>query len=162
LHIRAIQALQTPLAACPEPFVALAEANGLTVAELLAAGRELLASGRMRRYAAVLHHRAAGWAVNVLAAWQVPAEQADAFGAAAAEMPFVSHCYLRATAEGWPYNLYAMVHAADQTSADAHIAELQALGPYPRQLLPTRQEFKKAKIRLFSPELTRWEEAAER
>ena len=155
-EIRAIRALQTPLPATAEPFGLIGKPHGLSGEDVLAAGRSLLARGWMRRYSAVLHHRAAGAAVNVMAAWRVPDDEADAFGARAAAIPNISHCYLRRTYPDWPYSLYTMVHAADQAQADGVIARLSEAG-FPHLSLASGREFKKAKVRLFSPELRQWE-----
>ena len=155
-EIRAIRALQTPLPAAAEPFDLIARPHGLSGEDVLAAGRSLLTRGWMRRYSAVLHHRAAGAAVNVMVAWRVPDDEADAFGARAAAVPNISHCYLRRTYPDWPYSLYTMVHAADQAQADGVIARLSQAG-FPHLSLASGREFKKAKVRLFSPDLRQWE-----
>ena len=65
-QIRAIRALQIDLPGLTEPFAPLAAAEAFDVDTLLDCGREMLESGHMRRYAAVLHHRAAGSKANVL------------------------------------------------------------------------------------------------
>ena len=159
-QVRAIRALQRPLRAVPEPFDAPARAEKLTADDLLVHASDFLAAGWMRRYAAVLRHRRAGAAVNVLVAWRVPEDRADAFGRRAAQCESVSHCFSRAPAEGWPYNLYTMVHAADEPTAERVVSALAAdAGGPPRAVLPTVAEYKKAKVRLFGPEVRRWEAA---
>ncbi len=160
-QLRAIRALQTSLPAMAAPFERLARSEGLNGDDLLVHAADFLAAGWMRRYAAVLRHQQAGAAVNVLVAWAVPQEKADAFGRRAAEFAAVSHCYLRAAAEGWPYNLYTMIHAGRQEQAARSIeAVAAAAGNFPRTALPTTREFKKARVRLFSPDLQRWEAEA--
>jgi DNA-binding Lrp family transcriptional regulator len=160
-QIRAVRALQQPLPLVREPFAPLAAAADMAPDDLLVQAADFLAGGWMRRYAAVLHHRRAGAAVNVLVAWQVPAGRADRFGAQAAELAAVSHCYLRETADDWPYNVYTMIHAADERRLQAALAEIAAAGgDYPRVLLPTRKEYRKARVRLFDPAFRRWEAVA--
>ena len=57
---------------------------------------------------------------------------------------------LRAVAPGWPYSLYAMIHARSREGLAASIGELDALAesvagrPVPRVVLPTVREYKKA------------------
>ena len=69
--IDAVRALQTDLPAVSEPFPEIAAAYGFTVEELLAKGHEYLATGQMRRFAAVLHHRNAGFVQNGMGVWKV-------------------------------------------------------------------------------------------
>ncbi|KPK85809.1 MAG: hypothetical protein AMJ81_02645 [Phycisphaerae bacterium SM23_33] len=159
-QLRAIAALQEPLPAQPEPFLELARGRQMSAEELLVHAADFLAAGWMRRYAAVLRHQAAGAAANVLVAWQVPPERADRFGAQAAQFGNVSHCYLRASGPGWPWNLYTMIHGRDRAEVERTVeAVAAAAGAYPRVALPTAREYKKARVRLFSPECRRWEAA---
>lgn len=157
-QIRAIRALEAPLEAVPEPFAPLAAAADMTADDLLVHAADFLTVGWMRRYAAVLRHRAAGRAVNVLVAWQVPSGREDFFGAAAAQLSSVSHCYLRRAGAGWPFNLYTMVHGSDMPEVSATLNALAALGDFPHAALATTKEFKKQKVQLFSPDFARWEE----
>lgn len=157
-QVRAIRALQTPLPALREPFLGLAREAGMSVEALLVHGADFVSAGWMRRYAAVLRHRQAGAAFNVLVAWQVPPAKADAFGAQAAGFGAVSHCYLRQAAPGWPYNLYTMVHAPGPASAARTIEAIAAAGgDWPRATLPTAREYAKARVRLFTPAVRQWE-----
>ena len=71
-EIEAIRALQLDLPAESEPFGAAAEAHGFSVAELLAQGHEFLRTGQMRRFAAVLAHRRAGFGANGMGVWRCP------------------------------------------------------------------------------------------
>ncbi len=159
-QVQAIRALQAPLPAAPRPFDQLARAAGMSGDDLLVHAADFLAAGWMRRYAGVLRHRQAGAAANALVAWQVPEDDADRFGRRAAGFGAVSHCYLRRTGPGWPYNLYTMVHGPDEGEVGGTIGALAAAGgDYPRAVLPTAREYKKARVRLFSPAVARWEAA---
>ena len=53
----------------------------------------------------------------MLTVWQVPDQDVERVGKLFASMPEVSHCYTRTTYSGFPYNLYAMVHAQTQARA---------------------------------------------
>ncbi len=124
----------------PSPFSS-DDASGLA---------ELASRGVMRRFGAFLDHRSVGFLANALTVWQVAAAEADAIGAAFAGKPFVSHCVLRPAAPGWPFSLYAMVHARSSADLDARLGELDALAasaagrPVPRVVLPTVREYKKS------------------
>ena len=112
--------------------------------------REMAAKRVIRRFGAFLDHNAAGFVANALTVWQVDGGEADALGEAFALRPFASHCVLRAVAPGWPYSLYAMIHASSREGLAASIGELDALAesvagrPVPRIILPTLREYKKA------------------
>jgi len=161
-QIRAIRALQRPLPAVREPFAELAGPAGLSGNDLLVHAADFLSAGWMRRYSAVLRHRLAGAQANVLVAWDVPAERADGFAAHAVGFAGVSHCYLRAAPEGWPYSLYTMIHGRGDEEVDAVVAGIvAAAGDFPRAHFPTTHEYKKARLKLFSPELARWEAEAD-
>ena len=113
----------------------------------------LLADGTIRRFGAVVNHRRVGFAANALVLWQVPAEKLDAAGAALAAAPFVSHCYARAPQPGWPYTLYAMVHAmskealADQIRQLSASVEAAADGSPEHLVFETLKEYKKISMR---------------
>lgn len=103
-----------------------------------------VAEGKLRRFGAVVNHRQLGYGANALVCWQVSGVDADRTGAAFAEKPFVSHCYRRQRADGWPYDVYAMVHARTADELQDRIAELSALAPSGVcAVLPTMREYKK-------------------
>ncbi len=147
---RIIRVLQEdiPLVACP--YAALAEKAGLSEAEFLARVQHLKETGCLRRVGAVLQHRRAGFKANALCAWEVPADRVDAVGEAVSREPAVSHCYDRETAPGWPYNFYAMLHAAtkEECEAIAHrLAVENDLGT--PQMFYSVREWKKASMKYF-------------
>jgi DNA-binding Lrp family transcriptional regulator len=157
-QIRAIRALQIDLPGQVEPFAPLAEAQGLDVDTLLDSGRRMLESGHMRRYSAVLFHRAAGSKANVLVAWAADSAQADADGPRAAQVAGISHCYLRPTGPGWPYNLYTMIHGRSQQDCRLAIETILATTSLTDHVeLWTAAEYKKRRVRLFGPEEAQWE-----
>ena len=157
-QVRAIRALQVDLPLRPDPFASLAARAGLSADDLLACGADFLAAGWMRRYAAVLHHRAAGARANVMVVWRVDEADADAAGAQCAEFAAVSHCYLRPTHADWPYNLYTMIHGADRDDCEDTIRRIAAAaGLGERLALWTTREYKKRRVRLFTDDERRWE-----
>lgn len=65
-------------------------------------------------------------------------------GVALASMTTVTHCYERATAPAWPYNLYTMVHAVDDTHLRSWVdATATQLGMHDYVVLTTIEELKK-------------------
>jgi DNA-binding Lrp family transcriptional regulator len=156
---RIIRALQQDLPLVERPFDVLAKEAGITVPELLAAAKSYEQTGRMRRFAAVLRHREAGFKANAMGAWIVPAEKEDDFGAAAAQFQAVSHCYRRPTYEDWPYSMFTMVHG--QTEAECE-SVLKAISDATRvtgyAALYSTNEYKKTRVRYFTGEIEAWEQ----
>lgn len=129
----------------PDPYRQLAQQLGLTVEEVLQRFRRLLDSGVVRRVAAIVDQRRVGLAGNVLVAWEVSADRADEVGGQLAQQSEVTHCYLRAPAPDWPYNLYAMLHGRDLGSCRQLVERLTGeLGLSRPVLLPTVRELKRA------------------
>lgn len=156
---RMIRALQGDLPLIERPFDELAAAAGVTVDELLEAARRYLENGVMRRMAAVLRHRQAGFGANAMGAWIVPVEQQDRFGALAAGFEAVSHCYLRPTYEDWPYTLFTMVHGRDKADCEQALAAISALtGVADYTALYSTHEYKKVRVRYMTDDIARWEE----
>ena len=112
--------------------------------------RELASKRVIRRFGAFLDHNAAGFVANALTVWDVEDGEVDALGEAFAGRPFASHCVRRAVAPGWPYSLYAMIHARSSEGLASFLGELDALAesvagrPVPRVVLPTVLEYKKS------------------
>jgi DNA-binding Lrp family transcriptional regulator len=115
----------------------------------------------MRRMAAVLHHRQAGFSANAMGAWVVPPERQDHFGAIAAGFAAVSHCYRRPTYPDWPYSLFTMVHARDRAGCERTLAQIAAATGIERcTALYSSHEYKKVRVRYMTDEISRWEAAA--
>jgi DNA-binding Lrp family transcriptional regulator len=157
---RIIRVLQQDLPITARPFDAWAEQAHVTTDQLLAAAQTYLAQKRMRRFAAVLHHRQAGFAANGMGVWVVPPEKQDAFGSAAASFAAVSHCYLRPTYEDWPYSIFTMVHAPTQDECNAVLAAISTTtGITDYSALYSSKEFKKTRLRYFTEEIEAWEQS---
>ncbi len=132
------------------PFAAIADELGSTEPEVIARVRRLEREGVLRRFGALIRHREAGIAANVMAAWVVADEQADAVGAYAASLDEVTHCLLRAPATDWPYTLYAMIHARTRARCDALAAAIaERFGLTDSAMLASTREFKKRSTRYF-------------
>jgi hypothetical protein len=111
LHMAVIKALQNDIQATKEPFKDIVKQLGISYEEFFDIAKELIESGVMRRFATILNHRKAGFNANAMSVWAVPENQAETIGKEIASFSAVSHCYLRPSYSGWPYNLFAMVHA---------------------------------------------------
>jgi len=153
-----ILATQGDLPDGARPFDAVAEGLGCTLDEVLDRGRRLIASGHLRRFAAILNHRAAGFRANGMAVWAVPPDRVEAFGTFVAGYRNVSHCYQRPTYEDWPYSVFSMIHAPRVDGVE-EVAEAIAAetGVTERRVLYSSTEFKKIRLPYFIPEYEHWE-----
>ncbi len=153
-----IRALQTDIVVEPSPFHRLADMAGCSVEQLLAAARRLIERRQMRRYAAVLRHREAGFVANCMVCWQVPERDAHEVGKLLASFDAVSHCYRRPTYDDWPYCLYTMIHGQDRQACLSVVDVLASAANLPDpQVLWSTREFKKTRVRYFTSETEDWE-----
>ncbi|MBC7461562.1 MAG: Lrp/AsnC family transcriptional regulator [Thermoleophilia bacterium] len=159
---RAIRALQTDLPAVERPFAELAEQHGFSETELIERGQAFLASGQMRRFAAVLAHRKAGFTFNGMGVWKVPAERVEECGLVMGAYRGVSHCYQRPTYPDWPYNLFSMTHGRTKAECeDVLTAISQETGLDDYIVLYSTKEYKKTRVSYFTPETYGWEDVHE-
>jgi DNA-binding Lrp family transcriptional regulator len=113
--------------------------------------------------AAVLHHREAGFRANAMGVWVVPPERAEEVGRIMGSFLGVSHCYLRPTYPDWPYNIFTMVHGQNEKDCQDIISAIsQATGITEYALLYSTKEYKKVRLKYFTPELDEWEAGARR
>ena len=155
-----VRAMQRDLPLIPDPFNAVAAELGISLDELQKMHEAFLATGRMRRFAAVLHHRKAGFSANAMGVWAAPEDDAelDRLGAAMAGFRAVSHCYRRPSYPDWPYNLFTMVHGKSEDDCERILAEIASTtGLTDRMALYSSREFKKVRVRYFTDEEAQWE-----
>ena len=115
----------------------------------------------MRRFAAVLAHRNAGFVQNGMGVWQ-RARGAPRRDAAQLMAAFrgVSHCYQRPTYPDWPYNLFSMTHGRTKAECEAVLAAISAeTGLTDYSVLYSTREYKKTRVSYFTPEDDAWEAA---
>ncbi|MEM4340801.1 MAG: AsnC family transcriptional regulator [Candidatus Nitrosocaldus sp.] len=145
-----IRELQKDIEVVSEPFNEPARRLGISVEEYLARAKYYESIGVMRRFAAILRHRNAGFVANGMIVWIVPEARVDEVGTLLASFPQVTHCYRRPTYPDWPYNLYSMVHAKSRDVCEGIAREFAShvdINDY-RILFSTR-EFKKERVRYF-------------
>jgi DNA-binding Lrp family transcriptional regulator len=123
-----IVATQGGLPLVPRPYHAIAEQTGLSVEEVMARLRAMLAAGVIRRIGAVPNHYAIGWTANGMTVWDVADERIDALGSQVGALECVTHCYRRPRAlPTWPYNLFAMVHGSSREEVLAKAEDIRTL-----------------------------------
>jgi len=145
-----IRELQKDLEIIPEPFVKSAEKLSISTEELFGKAREFEKDGIMRRYAAILRHRDAGFTANGMIVWKVPDNIIDKIGFKLATFSQVSHCYRRPTYPDWEFNLFSMIHARSFDSAEKIAKEMSnIIRIYNYKILFSSREFKKERVKYF-------------
>jgi siroheme decarboxylase len=145
-----IRELQKDLKVISEPFKEMAENLRITTTELFAKAKEYEKNGVMRRFAAILRHRDAGFSANGMVVWQVPDEKIDEIGYKLAAFPQVSHCYRRPVYSDWQFNLFSMIHARTLEAAEkiaVEMSEIVEIKDY--RILFSSREFKKERVKYF-------------
>ncbi len=160
-EIAFVRALQRDLALVADPFGALAGELGVPFAQLCEMHARFLANGRMRRFAAVLHHRKAGFSANAMGVWAGPADdpaEIDRLGEIMAGFRAVSHCYRRPSYPDWPYNLFTMVHGKSEQECEQTLSAIaEATGIKDHGALYSTKEYKKVRVRYFTDAEAEWE-----
>ncbi|PKL36021.1 MAG: Lrp/AsnC family transcriptional regulator [Spirochaetae bacterium HGW-Spirochaetae-1] len=156
----AVYLLQSDLPLVDRPFDALAEkSDRFSGSSLIETGRRLLEMGVMRRYAAVLRHKKAGFTHNAMTAWKLGNDvNADERIRPFMEERSVTHLYLRTVVPGrWEFPLFAMVHAKSSEELESVLEKLAGdSGLTERLVLRSVHEYKKKKVIYFSPEFQEW------
>lgn len=156
-EVDAIRTLQDDLPVVERPFAVAADRLGTDEATVLTLLRSLRERGLMRRFAAVMNHRSAGFKANAMGVWAVPDQRADEIGPVMAGFAAVSHCYRRPTYDDWPYTVFTMVHGRSARDCEATIAAIRTeTGIDEHALLWSVKEYKKTRVRYYTSEWDAW------
>jgi DNA-binding Lrp family transcriptional regulator len=155
-----IRALQGPMAAVERPYDEAAAELGTGTEELLERLRGMVDRKILRRVAAILYHRRAGFSANGMGVWKVPEAEIMEVGSKMASFRGISHCYQRPTYEDWPYSVFTMAHGRSKEECDAILDSIAAecgMGPDDRATLYSSTEYKKIRLHYFTDDYARWE-----
>jgi DNA-binding Lrp family transcriptional regulator len=145
-----VHLLSGDLGSSPRPYAELADKLGWSETRTLEAIESLFRRGAIRRLGAVAVHQRAGFSANAMVVWRVDETVVEEAGKKLAALPYVTHCYQRRPAPGWPYNLYAMIHAASLQAVSAMVEEMAGLaGSSDWRVLESLRELKKTSLRYF-------------
>ncbi|HEU4706296.1 MAG TPA: Lrp/AsnC family transcriptional regulator [Solirubrobacterales bacterium] len=157
-----IRALQGPMEPVERPYDAAAEELGISTEEMLDRLRDMVDRKILRRVAAILYHRRAGFSANGMGVWKVPEDDVPAVGSKMASFRGISHCYQRPTYEDWPYSVFTMAHGRSKEECDAILDSIAAecgMGPDDRATLYSSTEYKKIRLHYFTEDYAAWEAA---
>jgi DNA-binding Lrp family transcriptional regulator len=106
---RILAGLQRGLEVVEQPFDSLC-GDGLTITEVLSRIEKMIRTGVIYRVGAIVNHHKLGFTANAMFVCKAGKTRTVQVGEAIADLQNVSHCYERIPFEGWPYNLFAMMH----------------------------------------------------
>jgi DNA-binding Lrp family transcriptional regulator len=156
--IDVIKALQGDMPVVPEPYVPAAVVLGLDQERFLDHLAGMQERGLLRRVAAILYHRRAGFSANGMGVWKVPHEQIHDVGRQMAAVRGISHCYQRPTYADWPYSVFTMAHGRSKQECDAILDSIAEMtGIEERATLYSSTEFKKIRLLYFTDDFKNWE-----
>jgi DNA-binding Lrp family transcriptional regulator len=155
-----VRATQGDLPLVREPYALAAAELGISQEKLLDHLAGMQERGLLRRVAAILFHRRAGFSANGMGVWKVPEDRIAEVGPRMAAFRGVSHCYQRPTYPDWPYALFTMAHGRSKEECDAILDAIgsQIDGIEDRAVLYSSTEFKKIRLLYFTDEFKRWEQ----
>ena len=151
LDRRIIAATTGGLPLTPAPFAEVAGWLGITEGTVIDRMAAMQGAGVIRRVAIAPNHYALGLTANGMSVWDIDDALAIDLGAQIGALEFVSHCYLRPRADGWPYNLFAMIHGHNRDEVETLRAQIATLlGPSCRasDILYSTRILKKTGLRL--------------
>ncbi len=145
-----IRHLQKDLDIVDRPFLKASESLGITEEELFEKAKYYEEIGVMRRFAAILRHRDAGFVANGMIVWKVPEDRIEEVGENLGAFPQVSHCYQRPSYPDWPYNVFSMIHCKSKDEAADVAKTIQnQINVDEYTILFSEREFKKTRVEYF-------------
>jgi len=150
LEKKVIASIQGDIPIIRQPYLEMAEKLGISQEKFLEILEDLCARGVIRRFGATIRHQKSGFQANAMTAWQVDEDRIEAVGKKMAASSHVSHCYRRNPSDRWPYNLYTMIHAADEETCRAIAEKLSRETDVDNYvLLFSHRELKKTSMQYF-------------
>lgn len=157
LEVRTIRTVQYDLPLVERPFGEYGASIGCDETVVLDLLRSFGERGLMRRFAAVMNHRSAGFKANAMGVWAVPESRLDELGPRMAGFSAVSHCYRRPTYDDWPYSVFTMIHGHNARECEDTVAAIRDdTGVTDYDLLWSVKEYKKTRVEYFTPEWSAW------
>jgi siroheme decarboxylase len=156
--IAVIRALQGEMPVIPEPYMPAARRLGIAQERVLEHLEGMQERRLLRRVAAILFHRRAGFSANGMGVWKIPDERIMELGPRMAAFRGISHCYQRPTYDDWPYSVFTMAHGRSKEECDAILDSIaEQTGITDRATLYSSTEFKKIRLLYFTEDHKAWE-----
>ena len=153
-----IRATQGDMPVISEPYAPAALELGIDQQRLLDHLQGMQERRLLRRVAAILFHRRAGFSANGMGVWKVPDDRILELGTRMASFRGISHCYQRPTYADWPYSVFTMAHGRSKEECDAILDSIAADTQITdRSTLYSSTEFKKIRLEYFTSAHRDWE-----
>ena len=139
--ISVIKEVQEDLSLVPRPFGEIGRRLNMSSEDVTNCLKRFNKAGIMRRVAAILHHRKAGFRANAMGVWKVPEDM-------------IEQIALRMAS-----SLFTMIHgrsAKDCNSLIKKLSELTGINEY--DTLYSSKEYKKTRLKYFSNDYKIWEQ----
>jgi len=140
-----IASVQSGLPLVARPYEVIGQQLAISEEEVILRLRRLKSLGLIRRWGVVVKHRQLGYQANAMIVMDVPDHHVAAVGEKLSRQNCVNLCYLRPRQDGWPYNLYCMIHGKSRETVLSQWRALQAdcgLNELPYEVLFSKHCFK--------------------
>lgn len=133
------------------PFKRIANTLKLSEDRVIEVIKKFCDNGVIRRIGVAVRAEKLGETCNALVAWKVAESEVEKVGGGFTARREISHCYDRECPDGWPFNLFTMIHARSTQQLEQIIDECKAefnLSDY--KIFKTERELKKTSMKYFS------------
>lgn len=140
-----IAVLSEGLPIVARPYEAVAADLGTSEADIIERIKKLEVEGALSRFGVIVRHHEIGYRANAMVVWDVPNDEVGDLGRRFADETCVTLCYQRPRGEGWPYNLFTMIHGISRDETLANLEDMIArcgLDDIPHDVLFSTRRFK--------------------
>ncbi|MDE2402540.1 MAG: Lrp/AsnC family transcriptional regulator [Burkholderiales bacterium] len=153
-HHALAAAIEQGMPLVDRPYAAWAREAGSTEEAVMQRVMAWTQAGVLRRLGVIVRHHELGVTANAMTVFNVPDEQLVEMGLVLAQQGGITLCYARHRDEGWPYNLYCMVHGRSREETRQHIEAARrqtGLDQFDHAVLFSTERFKQTGGRYFRP-----------
>ncbi len=155
---RIIKITQSDIPLTKRPFSIAANTLGIDENVVIEKLKEFMERGIMRRFAAILNHRRAGFLANGMLVSMISENRVEEVGYKIASFKAVSHCYERRSKPARFYNMFSMIHGRSRDEVELIVKEIvKDLGLKNYEVIYSGKEYKKRRIKYFTDDLYQWE-----
>jgi DNA-binding Lrp family transcriptional regulator len=142
---RIISSISCGIPVSKSPYKELATSIGITEAEFVERLKRLKDDGIIRAFKIGIDYMQLGYTHNAMVAISCKKERIADIASEISEFCEVSHCYERLPKEGFPYNLFVMIHGKRRDEIVSIVKKIERLNSDGYALLFTEKEHKKSK-----------------
>ncbi|MDD2658335.1 MAG: AsnC family protein [Methylococcales bacterium] len=140
-----LELVQMGLPVCSKPYAEIGNTLAMPEFEVIERLTRLKQKGLIKRMGVIVKHHQLGYRANAMIVWSVPDNLVKQLGGHISQFAFVTLCYQRPRQNGWPYNLYCMIHGKDRATVLTQLDQLNAecgLAGFDREILFSLRCFK--------------------